>query len=399
MNFDKLAIVSLLLSQVVYAGGYKIPESSLRATALSTAYIANSNGADANYYNPANLVGNDDINQMNVGITYIGLPKNKFISSETTIKDGKSKSETFFVPYIHYASKEIDGLRYGLSIVSPAGLSKRWDSPYQKASAEEFTLKVVEINPCIAKQINDKMSLGIGARVLFSDGIVKSSSPLASRDMTGNSIDYGYNLALNYQISSDIKISSTYRSKVNMKLDGNAKLYAGTTKVYDGEASVSVPVPSSLVVAMSYSHNKTTYEIVYDKTNWSEYKTLDFEYDSPIPAGLKPYFDDPILKEWKDSIAYRLGITHQYNKKLDLMFGYAVEKTPIPDAKIGFDLPDSDAKIYSAGFEYKYSKTKSFGMSYLSSVKSANNVNNSKVKGKFYSSKITLITFGFSKSF
>jgi long-chain fatty acid transport protein len=331
MKNINIAVSTLLISQILYAGGYKIPESSLKATALSAGYVANSHGADASYYNPANLVDNDDIEQIDMGITYIGLPKSKFTSTVSPALNGESKKENFLVPNIHYSSKEIDGFRYGFSIVSPAGLSKRWDSAYQKASANEFTLQVIELNPTIAKKVNEKVSIGIGLRILHSSGVVKSDSTAMknmglapasiARDMSGDSIDYGYNLAINYMVSSQIKLSSTYRSKVDLNLDGDAKLYLNGTKVYDGGSSVSVPVPSSFVVALAFKQDKTTYEIVYDKTFWSDYKTLDFEYSSSIHSALKSSFDDPITKDWKDRVTYRLGITHLYYDKVDLMFG------------------------------------------------------------------------------
>ena len=44
----------------IYANGFKIQEQSLNATALSSAYIAGARGADASYYNPANMGFSND---------------------------------------------------------------------------------------------------------------------------------------------------------------------------------------------------------------------------------------------------------------------------------------------------------------------------------------------------
>ena len=56
MTINKLMVLSLAACTSLYSAGYKIPEQSLNAVALSAAYIANANGADAAYYNPANMV-------------------------------------------------------------------------------------------------------------------------------------------------------------------------------------------------------------------------------------------------------------------------------------------------------------------------------------------------------
>ena len=52
---------------------YSLPESSLNSVALSAAYVAAAEGADAAYYNPANLVNNEDKLQAEMALTYIGL--------------------------------------------------------------------------------------------------------------------------------------------------------------------------------------------------------------------------------------------------------------------------------------------------------------------------------------
>ncbi|MES9958202.1 MAG: hypothetical protein ABW120_00385 [Sedimenticola sp.] len=45
--------IALLTTGQAHAGGYKIPEQSVNSTALSAAYVANAQGPDSSYYNPA----------------------------------------------------------------------------------------------------------------------------------------------------------------------------------------------------------------------------------------------------------------------------------------------------------------------------------------------------------
>ena len=66
-------------------------------------------------------------------------------------------------------------MRFGLSLVGPAGLTKRWNGTVE-AAAEEFTLRTYEANPTIAFKLHESVSVAAGLRVIYSDGVVKSSS-------------------------------------------------------------------------------------------------------------------------------------------------------------------------------------------------------------------------------
>jgi len=379
----KGVLLSLCTATLLQAAAYKIPEQSLNSLSLSAAYVANANGADTSYYNPANMVWNDDANLLEFGLTYINLPKIDYsgkvfspLANTYVPANGNSKDEQFLVPTLHFSSKDQGGWRYGLSITAPGGLSKRWDTPFQKAAAKEFTLKIIEMSPSVAYKVNDKFALGGGVRIVYSKGIVQAeSSPLYSEDMNGDDISFGYNLAMSYRPTGAFKLAATYRSKVNLKEDGTASGYIGkylltknpadlSVKMpYNSNANVSIPLPATLDLAMAYTFNeKTTVEFVYERVYWSSYKHLDFNFNNTIAEAV---LGKPKDKLWDDTNAFRIGITHQYNDKLKLMAGFAIDDSPIPSRTLGFELPDADAKMYSLGFEYQYNKKVSFGMGYL----------------------------------
>ena len=357
--------LSIVASTIVMAAGYKIPEQSINSTALSAAYIANTSGADTAYYNPAAMSFMDDKYYLEGGITLAHLPSIEFTSDASTAMNGKSKVENIPIPYGHFVAKPYGNWRWGVSLTAPGGLSKRWDTAYQRASAEEFTLRIVELSPSFSYKLSDNFSLGGGVRLVYSDGVVKSTYTV-SRDMEGDTLAAGYNLAMLYKLPNDINLAATYRSKVNLNEKGNAKLYSGTTLVYNGGASVEIPLPATLTIGASKTRNdKLTVEVDWERAYWSSYKELDFEYDSAIPAPLVPYFDNPVAKNWKDSDTYRLGITYKMDDSLTLMGGFSKGDSPVPNNTIGFELPDSDATYYSAGFKYKQNENLSWGAALL----------------------------------
>jgi long-chain fatty acid transport protein len=229
---------------------------------------------------------------------------------------------------------------------------------------------VVEINPSVSYKVSENFAVGAGLRLIYSEGVVKSDSNgtgalVAKRDMEGDTIEFGYNLAMTYRPTPDINVAVTYRSNVDLKEEGEAELFVNAIdpleNFYEGKASVTVPLPAALNISVSKTwYEGYTVEFNYERTYWSTYETLDFEYATTLPA-----FDAPIAKNWKDTNTFRLGLTVKMNEKFTAMYGFAIDETPVPVDHIGFELPDSDAKIYSVGFRYQQTPSLSWGAAVL----------------------------------
>lgn len=368
--------LSAVVSSIVVAGGYRIPEQSLNSMALSGTYVAHTSGADTTYFNPANMSFMDAQKQyIEGGLTLAHLPVIDYSLSAPF--SGSSEEENLPIPYFHYISPAYGDYRWGVSLAAPGGLSKRWESPAQKAYAQEFTLKVLELNPTLSYRINDQFSIGGGLRFIYSEGIVKSNGDTMSailgdpraniaRDMEGDTFEFGYNLALAYKPTNDINIAVTYRSNIDLNEEGTADLSAGGMLMYSGDASVSVPLPAELVVAISKTWGGTfTLEFNYARTFWSTYETLDFEYGGADIGPLAPVFDAPQARDWKDTNTFRIGATIAMDNSITAMFGFAIDETPTHEETLGFELLDSDAKIFSMGFRYQQTENLSWGLAFL----------------------------------
>ncbi|MCK9371706.1 MAG: outer membrane protein transport protein [Sulfuricurvum sp.] len=409
----RIIVISAVTAATLTAGGYTIPESSINATALSAAYVANAHGADTAYYNPAAMVYNDDAGLLEVDTTYIALSKINYQGSYTASGvttgpyDINSNSESFLVPTLHYTSPKLgkNGMRAGLSVVVPGGLSKRWDVQPARSSAQEFTLKTVEVNPTVAVPLSDTVSVGGGLRIVRTDGVVKSNSGTTqvSRDLKGDSIDVGYNLALNYRPKPNLSLAVTYRSQIDLSVDGSAILnylpsVSPAHSAYDGPANVTVPLPAALNLAAAYTFvSGTTIEAVYTRTYWSAYKTLDFDY-SGISNTATAVFGAPIPKNWKDTNTYRLGLTQKY-EKWTAMAGVAYDETPVPEATLGYELPDSHGWIVSLGGRYAIDERWNIGLAGLIDRKENREVHNTAINGEFSNARAYLVTAGIEYRF
>lgn len=409
----KIIALSFIASTFLLANGYKIPEQSIDGMALSAANVANANGANANYYNPANMVFNENKNSYEFLMSYIHLYQIKFENNNGEVY--KSRDEDYLIPIFHFTSKDHNNFRWGISITTPAGLSKKWDDPVPELGAKEFTLKTVEINPNIAYKINKNLGLSFGIRALRSEGTANAFKAGAySLYLNGDSIDYGWNSAISYHNENNgIKAALTYRSKIDMTLNGDASGYyskailtnnaadAATLISFNTNGKVKLPLPASLNIAIAKTFNNTTLEFVLERTYWSDYKKLDFNFKDPYVEGI---FGKPKPKNWKDENSYRIGLTHKCNDKLTAMLGYTYDKTPIPDSTIDFSLPDSDKHIFSGGFKYKMDDRMKLGFSILYAKQKERNAkvaisSSQQVSGKFKDGGALLMAFGMDYRF
>jgi long-chain fatty acid transport protein len=411
----KIILLSLIViiggSSDIFASGYRVPEQSLNSSALSSAYVANANGPDAAYFNPANMSWGAEGWEAEGGFSFIHLPSINYNDNRNSAFDGNSEKEYFVIPNFFTTSPEVNGFRFGFAMVSPAGLSKRWKDPYPKTFAEESSMIVLEANPSISYRFNDKFSVGLGARLIYSDATVKSDGTIIipaesmgtgmppadlfvslTRDMDGDTIEFGYNVAMSYRPVKELALAATYRSQIDLDMDGDVTLTSDVGPNYNGSGSVTIPIPDVLSLAAAYTFENITLEFTYDRTFWSAYDELDFEYPQDLGNPiLTAAFDDPVAKDWDDVNAYRIGLTYLWNENLSLMFGGGIDGNPIPDRTLTFDLPDSDAWFASLGFRYKHNEKLSYGAAYLYADKDSRSVTNDTVDGDFSGASTHLV--------
>lgn len=393
-------ITALLAAGQAWGSGYRIPEQSINSVGMAGGYAANAEGPDASYFNPANMSWNEDSWQIETSLSYINLKAIDYADYRSPAYNGSSEKEDNLLPLVHLASKDLNDFRIGFSLTYPFGLCKRWDQPYPASFAREFNLEVYEGNPSVSYKFNDCFSAAAGIRFLYAKGNVKSSAAnppltgiaplsLLDRDVEGDTTEWGYNLALSYRPFKEWNISATYRSRVDLDLEGDASLIArhpsaGTVISYKGDTEVEVVTPAVFTLSTSFTLKQATMTLTWDRTFWSDYEQLDFNYDRSFTGN--PYFqnfDNPVSKKWEDTDAFRISFSYENTERLTTMMGLAFDGNPVPEDTLGFELPDSDAVIYSIGFRYRTSDHLEIGFAYLYDDKEERTVSNNLINGKF----------------
>ena len=211
----------LTLATQAGANGFKIQEQSLNATALSSAYIAGARGADASYYNPANMGFSNDWgenkSEFELATSLINIPgfnfdvatTNQGLYSKTTLEftesmkgviegvdkilpglklgdlmkpiilehstpdtqivTGGTGDTALAVPKMFYKSRTMHGITFGGSFVASSGLAMQWAGKGGEFLQDVFIM-MVEASPSVSYTINDRLSFGFGYRVMYAMG-------------------------------------------------------------------------------------------------------------------------------------------------------------------------------------------------------------------------------------
>ncbi|NNK95631.1 MAG: aromatic hydrocarbon degradation protein [Desulfobacterales bacterium] len=405
-----LAVASIFAAGSAFASGYRIPEQSIDSTAKAGANIASATNADATYFNPANMSWIDEGWLTELDLTYIRLASISYDDVRSPFFSGSTEDENFLLPTFFVVSPNYNNFRFGLSLTAPFGLAKRWNDPYPATFAKKFSLQVFELNPTVSYKFNQYVSVAGGARMLMAKAIARNGgvvNPAAGiavdRDLEGNwEIDWGYNLALSVKPTQESNLSITYRSNVDLGLTGDATLSTNFPApfVFKSDGNVTLPAPGVLSLSGSYTWDKLTVELTWDRTFWSEYEALDIKYADPLlQPVLASVFGPPVPKNWDDTDAFRIGVSYEFNEMFTGMAGFGIDNNPVPSQNLSFELPDTDALLFAIGGRYKVSEQMELGLSFLYDYKDDRTVTNGTVNGKFTDAAAILVTGGLSYKF
>ncbi len=111
---------------------------------------------------------------------------------------------------------------------------------------------------------------------------------------------------------------------------------------------------------------------------------------------LTAVFDQPVARNWSDTDTFRIGVEYDFKNDFVLMAGFALDENPAPDETLGFELPDSDAQLYSIGLRYKATEDIELGIAYLYDKKESRTVTQDTINGTFDDAAAHLVTIGLS---
>lgn len=392
----RLAPVVGLVAAVGMAGeaqasGFQLKEQS--AEGLGNAFAgstAKAQDLSTIFFNPAGMTKLSG-HQTQAVLSYIA-PTAEFTatgSGNTTfggpisgVGNQDDAAENAVIPAFYLFYDYSDDIKFGLSVNTPFGLVTDYDENWVgRYHALKSDLMTIAIQPSIAYQVNDWLSVGGGPVFQYADaeltkaldartavfaGMLGAGMPLptalaasagvedAYSKVTGDNIAAGYTIGLMFEPMETTRIGVSYRSRITHDLSGEVEfsnvdpLLAGNPGLAagSGRAELNLPDTASLGVYHEFSPNFAVMgEVAW--TNWSLFRELSVYRGgeaSPISS---------TLENWNDTWFYSLGATYSPMEKLKLQIGVAYDQSPVPDATRTPRVPDADRTWLSLGAGYE----------------------------------------------
>jgi long-chain fatty acid transport protein len=264
------------------------------------------------------------------------------------------------LPGTAFALRVSDRLALGLTIASPFSFTSDYDpSGWQRYSAIRTRLTTFDIQPSIAFQATDWLSVGAGLNVELADAFLSNALPnLApgSADgrlrLKGRGWDLGWSAGVQLRPSDRVSIGIAYKSSVEHVLDGSIEIaglagpLASRNFTSDIEARFSTPwqLIAGARVGVSKSVTLNAQAVRY---GWNRFDQINL--GAPINA--------PIPQGYKNSWSFAFGADGKMSDTLTLRAGIQVDGTPTRDSLRDPRVPDADRVNYNVGASLQLSDT------------------------------------------
>ena len=323
---------------------------------MGGAFVAMDDGAFAGYHNPSSMV------YLAEGTAEVA---SAFASVDATYTtpggaSAEAKNHVVAIPSAAGGVPISDRSAAGFIIHSPFGLQLDWPegSPYRYTSTFS-RLQMLSGGPVYAHRFDSGGA--VGASLLWNSGSVDlkravpsavfggpPGGPDAAFDATGTDGALSANLGALWPVNDTFSIGVTYRSPVNLDLEGDAELRLPAGGSIEDDWSMGFDLPQN--VALGASWKPAPDWVLNAQMDWIDWSVVDehrltFEQDK--------LEDMHIPRGWNDTLQYRIGAEWNLTKTWALRMGYSYSPSPVPAETLDPTILDSDRHVLAAGVGYR----------------------------------------------
>ncbi len=384
-----LLLCSLLpLSSTLFtarAGGFQIPQQSIKSMAYGGAFAGICGDASALFYNPA---GMNNLYGQNFTAGVMGLFP--YVSLQTPSYSNIDQTSKVYTPIdFYWVGQFCNKVRIGLGVNnqfgSAASYPTTWEGMY---IVQTIALKTYMFQPSISYQVCKHLSVGGGfvyTLGTFSDSkaipVSSSSYNNGEVNISGTGHAFGYNFGLFSKIwehGSDsssnqcLQLGVSYRSALPMTVPKGdvtfSQIPSSLATEFPGSENFSTSVNMPAVFTAGFAFKFSCCK------NWDFMVTYDFNYNFwKTYDSLHVAFSDPntpsqgFIYNWKNAMAHRMGAEVTYMKKYTLRLGYYIDGSPTQDGYVSPEIVDANSSGLCFGVGVKFCKHYSVDIAYLRS--------------------------------
>ncbi|EHH0794420.1 outer membrane protein transport protein [Vibrio vulnificus] len=370
------------------AAGFQLAEYS--ATGLGRAYAgeaAMADNASAQWRNPAMLTYLEGT-QVSVGAIYVN--PNIDVEGEVRhpmLSNTAASSEDFahdaIIPNLYISHRYNDQLAIGFALGTNYGMETDLGKDFAASHfGNEASVISKEANLNLAYQLNEQFSIGGGVRYIIAEGSFGATAPAKNivginpadgkpiqlpqgttlKYMEGDDTAWGWQIGSAWQINENHRVGFTYKSEVELKLEGHAEgiAFQNTPNFYDtGSMALTLPATAELASFHQLSEQLALHASI-NWTDWSSFKELYADLDNNPGSMVK-------VENWEDNYRFAVGATYQLQPKLALRTGIAYDTSAVSDKNRTITIPETDRTWLSVGATYDWTQnfTLDAGFTYI----------------------------------
>ena len=345
MKASRLFVLSCLIwlsaATSALAEGFALTEWSSRGLSLAGGLVGRADDPSAIAYNAAGITQLPGTQLMG-GFAAIAPMGTIQVVQGGESQHTQTKPNIWPAPHGYVTHQLNDRVWLGLGVFSRFGLGNEYDSNwFGRYNVTDISLQTVSAVPTVAFKVSDVLSLSAGVEIMYGmfsmgsqiptytmNGFLPQQQPDNEMNLSASGWGFGAQFGAHLRMNDEWSLGLTYKSKVALKLLGDASFGRQTDNflaemnqvphALDTNAHGTVILPDSVSLGLSYKPlDNLSFEVGTVFTRWSTYDSLNIYFDSNYQSlNRKGWrdgwnFNASVEYEPLDWLALRAGIWHE----------------------------------------------------------------------------------------
>ncbi len=333
------------------AGGIYLSEigSPNSLGTASSGNVTNRRGPDSSWTNPAGMTGLDQAAAF--GGLQILFPTVEFEPevAEAGGSDGGNAADISAIPSFFYVRPLNERWRFGFSLVAPFGGGFDFGENFVgRYTVQEINLAGLALSPSFAYEVNDKVSIGFGASIVYTMMDMKFAINQAAVGAPDGQVelkdatDLGVQpfVGLQWQYSDDGVFGLVYRAEMEVDLEGDL-VTRGLALPRQPQSSFNMGWDNAQLLEIGIRHKLNDEWTITANANWEGWSAFE---DNVLTINDVP--NGPLVetleRNWDDTYKVGLGFIRELSNGTRYAFGASYDSSPVEDEDRTVDLPTDE---------------------------------------------------------
>ena len=356
----------VLVAGLVWADGFRNPPEGGAAMSRAGTRLTRGTDASAIIHNPANLM---DLEEPTVMPAFtIGFME---IDYSGPFGTATTEDPLRILPGV-FANWDVgEDMKAGVALHVPYGQFTSWPKTSALALVAPYhaELRSVNVSPALATALSGDVTVGAGLDIMWSQLIIEQQLPwgmmtgnpalgMGRATLDGDGFGVGAHIGVTWSIDDSQRLSLVYQSGKSVEYDGTLDIenlppgFVPLTPRSDMETKIKFPA----VLAAAYGvqvRDDLHVEVQVEWVEHSRFESLDIDAANNTPLLLAAYGTASLPQAWDDTWTLSVGCDWNVSEEWVVRGGVAYLPTPVPDATMMPQFPESDKYVVGLGAGYR----------------------------------------------